>query len=98
MGELTDAQALKLLRDAVKAADGYGHSLEYGKGYRQRYDPETGEPYAVDDNQAYLRCHNRKMRAIWDVWEALPKIITALEPAGRQALRSTSSPGGSNDS
>jgi hypothetical protein len=86
MAELTKAQALKMLRDAVKAAEGCGHSLEYGKGYRRRYDSETGEPYEVDDSQAILRCHNRKMRAIWDVWEAPPKIIVALEPAGRRAL------------
>jgi len=86
-GNLTKSQALKLLRGAIKQADGYGHSLEFGRGLRHRFDPETGEPVVISDDQAFLRCHNSKMRAIWDVWEKLPQIVAALSaledsPAG----------------
>ncbi|KUL94366.1 hypothetical protein DK26_15275 [Bosea sp. WAO] len=77
--KLTKADALELMRQAVKATEGGGHSIHFGDPPRYRYDPNTGEPYLTDPTPARLECSPAKMRAIWSLWEKLPQIVAALE-------------------
>lgn len=78
--KLTKAEAIELMRKAIKDAEGSGHSLNFGKPPRIRYDSDTGEQYLTSHTPAHLECSDAKMRAIWSVWEKLPQIVAALEP------------------
>jgi hypothetical protein len=79
--KMTKADALELMRKAIKEAEGSGHSLQFGKPPRIKFDSDTGEQYLSSTTPAQLECSDAKMRAIWSVWEKLPQIVRALDEA-----------------
>jgi hypothetical protein len=84
--KLTRSQLVKLLADALRQAEGCGHSLHFGDPPRQRYCPDTGRPYFTEPTLARLECPASKMQAIWSVWEQAEMLLIELSttPDGKE--------------
>jgi hypothetical protein len=78
-------ELIERLGKLAKEIEGGGISWQMGEPRICRYDSVTGEPYYVS-RPAELTTSSRKLRAIIDLYEGLPEIITllrSLDEAGR---------------